>query len=405
MRVASCCLALLFAACTASVPVGEPKPSGGSNQPAGTPIKDGECTGGEEKECVTGQVCNTEKQLCVDTCQSELDCEVDGEACNDKGYCSSASASCENANQCADGEICKDNTCQKPGRCNTKDDCPANHTCFQNACLSNSTGSCRTDADCSKSAQCQNGGCKCENNVCKVNAGAKCTPQDAHTVCAAGQFCDSGVCVAARPCTVQTDCLGNLVCLSGYCKTPKPCVNGQCDAGFTCQADFCVSDQTGKTCASDNECGNGFYCNIGVSIPGQPAGGTCQPGCKSDAECPTQGDKCDLSVHQCLPPGSTATKCDFDSDCDPSCANGQQGNAPRCGLFARSDKVCDVTFAQQSAGGKQGLCRDRCIKNAFTGELVGCPGGKTCVTQSFTLNSTDQAVYCGSGNGGYSACY
>lgn len=404
MRNLFACSFLFFVACTASVPYSQPRPSGASNEPTGTPVKGAECTGDKEKECVTGEACNKGKKLCVPTCQSDLDCSEDGEVCGDDSYCTAGGASCDDASACEDDEVCKDNSCQKPGRCTTKEDCPLNYSCFQNACLANTTGSCRSDVDCNKSAQCQNGGCKCVNNKCQVNAGAKCTPQDAHTVCASTQFCDSGVCVAAKPCAAQTDCLGALICLDGYCKTPKACNNGQCDAGYVCTQDFCLSDQTGKECTGDAQCASGFYCNIGIALPGQTPKGVCAAGCKNDADCPTAGQKCDLTVHQCLTPGTTATRCDFDTDCDPACSNAD--NSSRTSPFAFSDKVCDVTLAQQGAGGKQGICRDRCIKTTISGELVPCPGGKTCVTSSLTGNTTDRAVYCGTGfTGGYSACY
>ncbi len=311
--------------------------------------------GGQCRSCGAGNVCNN------GTCQSVPTCNA---------------GSCPNG--CCNGNTCVPFTMQSTGVCGTAGQacraCLANQTCV--------TGSCG-------STLCNPGNCPngcCQGNVCvqpqsqsAVNCGkggAACV------VCAAGQTCSSGACVA-QGCGPQT-CMG--------C-----CSLGSCTRGmdvFACGTggQACVACPAGSSCVngtcqgcSPTTCPNGC-CQFGFCQPGNlgsacgAMGGQCQT-------CPA-GTMCQMQ--RCVPvtpPVAVGSPCTTDPDC------ASLGMGAICKRFTS-------TFNAAYLGG---YCTLRC------GPGQACPTGSSCGgAPAVGENDNICLQNCSSANGcrmpGY-ACY
>ncbi len=111
---------------------------------------------------------------------------------------------------------------------------------------------------------------------------------------------------------------------SGYeCTT-----NTQCAAGCYCNNGVCTE---GGFCTTNADCGTGYFCDTNRS--------SCEPGCTANTDCP-QGQYCDSSTNQCTASCTCTTDADAVSQgygwCDNgTCApgtdpNGSCGGAVTC---------------------------------------------------------------------------
>jgi hypothetical protein len=358
------CFALILSCGAAVQPQVTNKPD--SAAPTATAVAGNACT--EDKECITGEVCDPDAKKCSPTCATNDDCKAPLKCVDakDKQYCGTKKTECEEDVDCDAGKICTDEGACKTPRC-PGDHCPTGYACFQNACVQQqTTNTCRVAADCNAVATCKPDKCDCVANKCQQKAVAiTCTAQNASTVCKADEFCDNGACKSL----------------------------------------------TTKTCAKDTDCPALYYCPPS-QVPGSPQ--TCAPGCKDNSEC-TSGNKCDLQgSHQCVPPGSLVMPpCTGDEDCEPGCEAAFAADSNYV-----STKLCDYRLSDALTG--HGVCRDRCSQAAY---FIGNPfdlglpytPGVTCADATYSCEavnkigspmvSPDKTSSCGGGViGGYSAC-
>lgn len=105
-------------------------------------------------------------------------------------------------------------------------------------------------------------------------------------VCAIGETCLGSACAApfGNPCASDSQCGAGFYCDAGTCTFQLPagsvCTSdNQCVSGLTCQGGFCAA----VSCTSDSQCGTGLYCDtaMGSCVSQQAAGAVCA----SDDQC------------------------------------------------------------------------------------------------------------------------
>ncbi len=212
---------------------------------------------------------------------------------------------------CAAGEACSDGQCI-PADCDSNADCAAGQVCVDGQCVA----TCVEDADCPAGQVCRERICQDEcqaapevcdglDNDCDglIDEDFDFSTDPDHCggcgqVCAAGQVCFEGECVAA--CSDDADCAAGEACSDGLCQPlcdadgdgyqAAACGGDDCDdndaavhpgAAEACNGldDNCdgqVDENCGQACASDADCAAGEACVDGV----------CALACNSDADCP-----------------------------------------------------------------------------------------------------------------------
>jgi MYXO-CTERM domain-containing protein len=186
---------------------------------------------------------------------------------------------------------------------------------------------------------------------------------DGDGLCAAGQVCDKGSCVAACN-TGEFKCANGLECKEGFC-VDSACAAMTCPAGQACRQGTCVNACDGVTCPVGQECQLG-RCVDPCAGTTCPAGRVCERGlCLSDCKC--RGCAGDLM-------------CGNDGRCvDTKCANMNCGPGQKC---------------------QNGVCKDAC-------DGVVCPGGAMCengvcgdpATSGGSSNGTAGGLSIGNGGG------
>lgn len=329
-------------------------------QSASSCTSDEDCSG-------DGKVCHEQRFFCVEcdgrpgqcgdnrTCQFDFTCVDVSTSQTDAGVSdggSECSGSCSTRAECAPDRVCRDSTCcPPPPRCTSPDDCPesapqcngATGQCFGGA-------GCFQDLDCETEPGCAGNACFCEivgappgtcrvrpdecandmdcwvggtysGKYCALNARPR-TCNDAPMCssdadCAAlGLVCDTtpgspseGYCVNGQPCPMGTECGPGQVCVNGVCVGAN-CLNqpSLCQPTEMCDPNTgqCVPVQSGA-CTQDTDCPQGQFCNRAINPP------QCQPGCRSNADCP--GGVCN-AMNQCeYPNNAICGPCMMDSDC------------------------------------------------------------------------------------------
>ena len=337
----------------------------------------------EDADCPTGQVCDMERNICVD-CVDDEDCPgnmicrenecVEVPICDEDKPCpegwvcdleAGICVECLTDEDCPEGLVCEDDVCKEPPPpCTLDGDCPPGLFCHPDFlfCVE-----CLNDDHCDEVMWCDLGSFECEPDVCDPGAVA-CVGQGVVQCvengsgwsdpmpCPAGTICEDGLCVEEGICTPGvTHCISDVayqICAD----------TGDEWLTLPCGADeFCFEDVAGQA-----------YCDTEPCQPEcQPIPGTCGPDlCGGMCDFCMDGTLCPDEAWT-LPPGALM-------DCAPYCT---------C-----DDKEC-------GSDGCGGWCGD-------------CPLGTNCVQGQCLATglSCSEAVECMLGcemgaNGDYWGCF
>mgnify|MGYP001019220118 CR=1 FL=1 len=158
-----------------------------------------------------------------------------------------------------------------------------------------------------------------------------------------------------------------LLGLLGCADPPPECVStAQCGDGQACIVESCVDVE----CLASAECAIGSWCS--------PDSYTCEPGCASSEDC-LAGERCDVSVNQCVPRGCRDTQldCDFGERCDLEAGVCRDDPQPHC-------EVCQDDFDCGPGGSCLALSGDRrprCIMACSPEAFDPCPAGMQCTAR------------------------
>ncbi len=223
-------------------------------------------------------------------CSSEAECE--GAPCIGEwpgGYCT---ADCVSNEDCGEDATCVpvgrgSNICLANCDLEDTDSCRTGYGCTSPGSIGASVciPGCNSNDDCSEGLECQVGGGDFGEGVCFDP--------------------DSSV---GDACTADEECPASATCLaeefagwpSGACATGCDYVSGSgCSDGASCvlyrgRFDICVA-----SCATDDDCRDGFACKADDEYPDRM---TCQPGCTSDADCSIDGYVCNPTLGTCDQP-------------------------------------------------------------------------------------------------------
>ncbi len=337
----------------------------------------------EDSDCPTGQVCDPERNICVD-CVEDDDCPgnrvcresecVEVPICDEDKPCPAGwvcdleagiCVECLTDADCPEGLVCKDDVCKEPPPpCTLDGDCPAGLYCHPDFlfCVE-----CLNDDHCEEVLWCDLGSFECAPDVCDPGSVA-CVGQGVVQClengsgwsdpmpCPEGTVCEDGLCVEEGICTP-----GVAHCISDV--SYQICADSG-DEWLTlpCGADeFCFEEIAGQA-----------YCDTEPCQPEcQPIPGTCGPDlCGGMCDFCMDGTLCPDEAWT-LPPGALM-------DCTPACT---------C-----DNKEC-------GSDGCGGWCGD-------------CPLGTNCVLGQCLATglSCAEAVECMLGcdmgaNGDYWACF
>jgi hypothetical protein len=338
----------------------------------------------------------------------------DGDACTIGDTCIEGVCSPGVPQNCNDGNLCTDDTCEpdtgcvyadNTAPCNDGDFCTANDTCADGACVAggalpcddgnvcNGTETCHPDSGClpGQPLACDDG------NIC--NGIEACNPETGcddgiPLVCDDGNLCngdetcnqDKGcqpgtplACDDSNPCNGEETCLPAEGCQPGEeleCEDENPCTVDSCEPGQGClhtpnqancedgnmctTGDLCVDGecQSGSTlnCDDDN------LCTTDICIPDQGCIHMLNDAPCDDKDVCTTGDHCELG--ECISSGMLSCNdnnpCTNDS-CDP--ING-------CG-FVPNDATCsDANECTTGDHCNQGLC--------VPTDMLTCVDGNEC---------------------------
>ena len=346
--------------------------------------------------CATGTNCQS--GVCLDFGEEGAFC---GQECGAALGCPDG-FTCYNLEGVAKPQCIPDNEHCAPvgGNIQTGGYCYDHATCASSLCLPTAESAFCT-VSCTPGGA-GNGGCP-SAMMCLGAAGkdGTCYPQGN---AALGDFCDSlGDCASG-------DCVG---IGDGKAICTQPCAQeGDCPSGFTCSAELCLKKGTkafGEPCELITECESTLcagYCTQACSASNPCPGeskcletGYCQLGPTG-----TEGEACGEGAEQCISSlfcyftasgqktGTCRQKCDARSDsgctggklcqwvwqawlqkvvglCVPD--NGGAGEGEAC--QSRSDCRADLVCADTDGGGA------KCLRDCNGNNLLGCPGGSTCI--------------------------
>lgn len=396
-------------------------PSGQCNVSTGLcesgPEEEEDLTCSDRTDCGANEYCQFEDPpvpweadttgVCSEICSENGDCPF-GQLCSN-GVCYTQ-IDCDpelNNEDCPPGEVCADGMCGPPPEsCVWPEDCPSGWVCnVDNTCINPDDiqlGGCSTAEDCNAVEGCANGTCTCNEGACEPLSGC-----ESWRDCEAGAYCAEGYCRPADTCDPEAELdecfpLG-LRCESGYCVDPDPCeFDADCDQGFECKTNIeppgCFPQGTAE-CNRDEQCPADHYCEAFT--------GTCEPGCRSNADCEGEcGDSdncvCDNN-HVC----SDATLSGPGESCttDEDCVGGTRCAYTDPQAAMMGDVTCG-TVGPIFPGMCDKSCRQTC--NLVSSAIMDdCPQGETCGGDSNVIMKLVNEFFGGliSPNSGGSVCY
>ena len=335
------------------------------------------CT--SDNDCWANEYCNYDYNQCFPT---DVSCWYDWE-CPDNMICDESSGYCVNPNpttvchndwDCPESSYCDEfsGKCVNTAQCTTSADCEDGFYCdSRHVCSPRPSGECINDSECGLGAYCNDGTCN-NSTLCQTNT--DCTDPSA-PVCD-----DRGVCIPEQQ-DPPVSCVDNSGCPDG-----KVCVNAVCedetprDPSWNCMYNehcgengVCVDGQCFAACLDDNDCGTGQHC---------AANGYCEDNTDAGTECVANSDCADAN-DVCIN-GICHDSCVEDSDCSNAkdhCVNEVcvPNDAARPQCYTNGD--CN--------GGEEcfeGICRVPCQDND---DCVACPGNPICATGGYCMENND----------------
>lgn len=281
----------------------------------------GECHCGDgDLICRTGSVCVLEPSPTCVSDRCEFTTCTNGQSCDPfDGLCKCGGVSCDDGEQCIQGECVRGDLCLGVS-------CPATETCDP-----------------------QDGSCRCGDG-----AG-----------CGFGEVCDAGVCKEDR-------CAGN-PCGSGlFCSQDDGLCHCGDESGPVCaRGEACVSDDEGNRCEAvdlcadaENRCGAGTVCDRDDGSCRCGGVGDGFPVCAADQVC--HDGRC-IFGEQCL---DAETRCTGGNTCDP------EDGACKCGgLFGDICATSEVCYVS----GPAPVCVKTCNPLVTS---TGCGTGQACDFES-----------------------
>ena len=376
-----------------------------------------QCTSSDK--CITGATCSAggqctgktlscdDKQDCtIDSCDPALGCKfvskADGVACDDGTLCTPTET-----DKCAKGKcVNPTNTCA----CNTDQECLVyegkdGDACNEKfKCIAGASGKfCNpvpgtsTVCDISKDTPCVVSTCEKSSGQCKPVTKADLSGCDDNDKCTVGDFCQAGLCKAAKKLNCDdlnacTDdiCDGEFGCASGpkatgakctdndACTTNDACKSGVCtgaklvcDDGNSCTLDLCS-----KTNGCTNQIDDSLPCEDGDVCTGKDlckAGVCAGPPLKCDDNDPCTIDACDGQ-------GGCKNIVVEGKDCNDNnaCTNGDVCKSAKC---VGTPKACDDANNCTLDSCKNGTC----VALAAVG--TPCDDGNACTDQDACDNN------------------
>ncbi len=302
-------------------------PKTGSCEDGSKCTEDESCVG---KACIGKAITCNDGNLCTtDSCHPAKGCvfAANAFACNDGDLCTKndtcSGGSCVGLPltvtvDCADGNPCTDESCQKDKGClyekSTKpcddgDPCTKGDSCSNGACTTGSGDACDDGNACTKDA------CSAKDGSCSHTSPSDLACDDGDP-CTEGDTCSAGACQAGAPNTCDDDD----PCTSDSCdaKLAKGCVHAatsgpDCDDGNLCTvSDTCIK---GSCAGVAKTCTGGTICTVDSCHPLKGCVYTPKTGSCDDGNACTKGDLC--SGSQCV--GVPITCNDGNACTDDSC--------------------------------------------------------------------------------------
>jgi MYXO-CTERM domain-containing protein len=194
-------------------------------------------------------------------------------------------------------------------------------------------------------------------------------------LCAEGELCDHGVCVA-RCGTGEFRCPGDLVCAqTGFC-VDAACETVECPEGQICSAGECVDSCTGIVCPTDRLCRNGGCVDPCVGIECDE-GFACVLGVCTSCECSACGAGLVCHDSQCVDTGCESMTCGAGTHCAMgACVDNCEGTTCPVGqMCAAGECVVDPSYQGPGSGGSMnGTAGSIVIENPNGG--ANATGGK-----------------------------
>jgi Cys-rich repeat protein len=246
---------------------------------------------------------------------------------------------CETRESCQGGQICTQDKfcadCLSSGECLLKEECRIDADAGTQRCALRSGWG----TQCVRNDQCP-AGQWCVQGLCKASTQVRLCPSGINSECLPGERCNTInlVCEEDLGCSANADCSPGEVCNTGTHRCVPRCTaeteQDVCLGGEKCVNERCVQ------CASNSECGVGFFCD---------AAGKCaaQPRCYQDRDC-----RVPLVCH--LPTGTCIDKplpCSSDENCasDERCQVGTGKCIPRSCQPDRFEPNDDISTARATA--------------------------------------------------------
>lgn len=305
----------------------------------------GVCAGGVAANCADGQVCTDDSCDPLSGCvhiPNQSAC-TDGDVCTVGDTCDGGG--CVPGEQllaCADGNPCTADSCdallgcvfaQQEGDCNDGNACTEGDLCQAGVCEPG------LPVVCDDGNQCTVSSCDANLGCVTVQLSGLCDDGDDCTV---GDHCVAGQCVSKGP----LDCNDNNPCTADSCQEAGGCVNvplaGACDDGNACtEGDVCVAGKCESglpaQCDDENACTTDS-CDALAGCLFKLNSAAC-----NDGDLCTTGDHCHLGdcIGAGVLPCSDGNICTDDS-CDPEAGCAYVPNAQPCddGDSCTEDDLC-----------------------------------------------------------------
>ncbi len=376
----------------------------------------GACVPGKAPDCDDGKPCTTDHCQPASGCKNSnntLPCD-DGNACTSGDVCAAGACKPGKAPDCADGNPCTDDICDKKTGCahanNNKpcDDgnkCTLADHCKAGSCVPGKAPECDDGNPCTKPTCDPGQGCKNVPNTLPCNDGDKCTSGDtckggactsgAKISCSDGNACTVDSCAkaagcvflpATATCTDGNACTLGDVCKDSACATGPPAT---CDDKNPCTTDLCLP-ASGCTSKPNNlPCDDGSVCTAGdICSAGACKAGKALP-CADGNLCTDDG--CDQKTGCVFLPN--AVTCSDGNACSTgdACSKGSCAGKP---LKCDDGNGCTLNYCDAGAGckavAKPGPCSDgtvcttgdTCIAGKCEGKAIDCDDGNPCSKDS-----------------------